>query len=297
MTDTEPGWELYRSFLGVLDEGSLSAAARALALTQPTVGRHVDALERALGLVLFTRSPSGFAPTEAANALRPYARTLAATTGALLRAAASQGSGVSGTVRITCSEVVGVEVLPPILAQLRERYPRLVIELVPTNRVEDLLRRDADIAVRMLRPAQEALIARRVGGIAVGLHAHPGYLARHGTPRTWADLAQHALIGFDRETAFTRSLRKQLGPMRREAFALRTDSDLAQLAAIRAGHGIGACQVGLAARGEGLVRVLPRLFGLRLDTWLTMHEDLRNSPRCRVTFDALVEGLGHYVAG
>jgi DNA-binding transcriptional LysR family regulator len=294
MTSDEPGWELYRTFLGVLNEGSLSAAARALGLAQPTVGRHVAALEQALKLPLFTRSPQGFAPTEAALALRPYAETLASTAAALRRVAASQDDGVRGTVRVSVSDVVGVEVLPPVIAQLRRDHPGLVIELVLTNRVQDLLRREADIAVRMLRPSQESLVARRVGAIELGLHAHPDYLARHGTPRTEADLAGHTLIGFDQETAFIRSMRKALGPLRRETFGLRTDSDLAQLAAIRAGVGIGVCQVPLARR-DGLTRVLARRFVFRLDTWITMHEDLRDSPRCRATFDALVEGVARHI--
>ncbi|HTN67631.1 MAG TPA: LysR family transcriptional regulator [Burkholderiaceae bacterium] len=297
MTDDEPGWELYRSFLGVLRAGSLSGAARALGLAQPTVGRHIDALERAVGFALFTRSQLGFTPTEAALALRPYAETLAATTSALLRVAASQGAGARGTVRIAASEVIGIEVLPPILAALRAAYPKLVIELTLSNRIEDLLRREADIAVRMLRPQQEALVARRIGDIELGLHARQSYLDRHGTPASWAELRSHALIGFDQETAFIRSLRPHLGMLRREAFALRTDSDLAQLAAIRAGYGIGVCQVGLARRDAALVRVLPELFSLRLDTWLAMHEDLRDSPRCSVTFAALGAGLTEYISG
>ncbi|MDB6000339.1 MAG: Transcriptional regulator, LysR family [Rhizobacter sp.] len=296
MAATEPGWELYRSFLGVLTEGSLSGAARALGLAQPTVGRHVDALEQALGLALFTRSQFGFQPTEAALALRPYADTLAATTAALLRTAASQGDGVRGTVRITASDVIGVEVLPPILAGLRERHPDLVIELSLTNRITDLLRREADIAVRMLRPTQEALVARRIGAVELGLHAQRAYLERHGTPASWAELGAHTLIGFDQETAFIRGMRKHLGGLRRESFALRTDSDLAQLAAIRAGVGIGICQVGLARR-DGLVRLLPDRLSLELDTWVTLHEDLRDSPRCKVTFEALVAGLEGYVGG
>ncbi|HEX6707840.1 MAG TPA: LysR family transcriptional regulator [Albitalea sp.] len=295
MASEEPGWELYRTFLGVLNEGSLSGAARALGLAQPTVGRHVAALEKALRLALFIRSPQGFSPTDAALALRPYAEALASTAAALQRVAASQDEGVRGTVRVSVSDVIGVEVMPPLLARLRRDHPGLVVELVLTNRVQDLLRREADIAVRMLRPSQESLVARRVGAIELGLHAHADYLARHGTPRTEADLARHTLIGFDQETAFVRSLRKALGPLRRESFGLRTDSDLAQLAAIRAGVGIGFCQVPLARR-DRLVRVMARRFSLRLDTWITMHEDLRDSPRCRATFDALVDALGRHIA-
>ena len=147
----------------------------------------------------------------------------------------------------------------------------------------------------MLRPSQEALVARRIGAVELGLFAQRSYLARQGTPKDWDGMKGHTVIGFDQENAFIRGLRKQIGALRREAFALRTDSDLAQLAAIRAGYGIGACQVGLAKRDAGLVRVLPKLFKLELDTWLTMHEDLRESARCRVSFAALAAGLARYV--
>ena len=298
-TTTEPGWELYRSFLAVLQEGSLSAAARALGLAQPTLGRHVEALEAALGLALFTRSQLGYAPTEAALALQPAAQALATAAAALRRVASAQGGDgrqVKGTVRISASEIMGVEVLPPILAALREQHPALVVELSLSNRLEDLLQREADIAVRMQRPQQDVLVARRIGSIALGLHAREDYLARHGTPRTVEELAGHSLVGFDRETAFIRNLRRELGNVKREYFALRSDSDLAQLAAIRAGFGIGFCQVGLARRDPRLKRVLARRLSVRLDTWVAMHQDLRDSPHCRATFDALATGLQAYIA-
>jgi DNA-binding transcriptional LysR family regulator len=289
------GWELYRSFLGVLTHGSLSGAARALGVAQPTIGRHVAALEKSLGLALFTRSQTGFLPTEAAQSLRMYAESLQSTVAALERAAASQGSGVSGSVRVTASDVIGVEVLPPIIARLRDQHPDLAVELALTDRVQDLVGREADIAVRMMRPRQELLVARRVGQIVVGLHAHQNYLSRRGSPKNLADLANHALIGFDETTPFIRSAGKKLNAWRREAFAMRTDNNLAQLALIRSGAGIGVCQVAIAHRDDEIVRILPKQFALPLDTWITMHQDLRNSPRCRVTFDALVEGLERYV--
>jgi DNA-binding transcriptional LysR family regulator len=288
-------WELYRSFLGVLTEGSLSGAARALDIAQPTVGRHIAALEKSLGLALFTRSQTGLMPTEAAQSLRGFAESMQSTAASLERAAASQGAGVRGTVRVTCSDVIGVEVLPPIVTALRDQYPDLTVELVLTNRVQDLLRREADIAVRMAPPRQALLVARRIGQIKVGLHAHQRYLDRHGTPSGIADLAAHSLIGFDEATEFIRNASKALPGWRREAFALRTDSDLAQLALIRSGSGIGICQVAIARRDDAIVRILPKQISLSLETWITMHEDLRNSPRCKVTFEALVKGLQHHV--
>lgn len=296
--ENEIGWELYRTFLAVLTEGSLSGAARALGITQPTVGRHVTALEAAFGQPLFTRSQTGLLPTEAALALRGYAQSMHSTAAALARVAASQGLGVSGTVRISASEVIGVEVLPPMLARLRQAHPRLKVELVPTNRVQDLLQREADIAVRMTAPKQEQLIARRIGEVELGLHAHADYLRQHGTPATAEELAGHALIGFDQETPFLRSARKLLPIWSRDAFSFRCDSDLAQLALIRAGCGIGVCQSALAGRGDApLVRVLGGQFAFRLETWVTMHEDLRGSPRCKAVFDALVECLQAHAAG
>lgn len=295
MTDNEPNWEWYRTFLNVLETGSLSAAARKMGLTQPTVGRHIDSLEDALALKLFTRSFDGFAPTDAALELTPYANGVAATAAALRRVASSHGSGVRGTVRLTASEVIGVEVLPPILAALRSEHPQLTIELVLSNAVDDLLHREADIAVRMVKPTQDALVARRVGGVEIGLHAHKRYLAAHGTPKTMDDLTGHAMVGFDHETPFLRKLQVQFPAFARAGLAFRADSDLAQLAAIRAGYGIGVCHVALAAKDKSLVRVLKSRFAPALDTWIAMHEDLRESPRCAATFAALAAGLGAYI--
>ena len=288
----EPSWDLYRTFLAVIREGSLSGAARVLGLAQPSVSRHIDTLEEALGTRLFLRTQRGLAPTDAALELQPYAESLALTSAALLRAASGNGGdGITGTVRVSASEVVGVEHLPPILTKLRQRHPGLEVELVLSNTVDDLLRREADVAVRMIEPQQQALVARRCGSIALGFHARADYLARRGTPRTVEDLSGHDLIGFDRETPAIRAYLSRLNLPARPDFALRADSDLAQLAFIRAGFGIGMCQVPLGARDPSLVRVLPDAVSLDLGLWVVMHEDLKTSPRCRAVFDALAEGL------
>ena len=296
MNSIEPSWDLYRTFLAVLREGSLSGAARALGLTQPTVSRHVEALEDTLGGALFVRSPRGITATERASELRPFAEALAATAAALVRAAAAHGAEVRGAVRLTASEIVGGEVLPPILTALRERHPNLVVELVLSNAAQDLLQRDADIAVRMFEPAQEALVARRIGDIAIGMFAHRRYLEQRGTPASLADLAGHALIGFDTETPALRAMLGAIPGLSRDVFTFRADSDLAQLAALRAGLGVGGCQLGVARRDPDLVRIVPEV-EFSLPMWLAMHEDLRTTPRCRAVFDGLVEGLGAYVAG
>ncbi|MBD8871579.1 LysR family transcriptional regulator [Rhodanobacter sp. DHB23] len=299
MDTDEPGWDLYRSFLAVAGEGSLSAAARMLGMTQPSLGRHVRQLETMLGVALFTRSPQGLALTELGAELAEHARGMAAASAALRRTASGSRQDARGVVRITCSEVIGGEVLPAMLAGLRRQQPGIVIELSLSDATEDLLRKDADIAVRMLRPSQAALVARRVGAIGLGLFAHRCYLKERGTPRTLADLRAHALIGFDRETPALRAMRGRVpgGEVyAREHFALRTDSPLAQLAALRAGYGIGACQRALARRERQLVPVLPEAFGLDLDTWLVMHEDQRTNRRVRLVYDYLFEALATYVA-
>ncbi len=287
----KPDWDLYRTFLAVLGDGSLSGAARRLGLTQPTVARHIEALEAALGVELFLRSRLGLVPTDKALDLKPLAETLAATAAALLRSARAGTEDVVGIVRISASEMVGLAHLPPILVGLRRDHPRLAIELVLSNAADDLLRRDADIAVRMFAPEQEVLVTKRLPSVPLGLYAHADYLARRGTPFKVEDMHEHDLIGFDKETPALRAFVERYPFLSRSALALATDSDFAQLAAIRAGLGIGVCQVPIARRDPALVRVLTDIVDLALDVWIVMHEDLKRSRRCRVAFDALVEGL------
>ncbi|MDY7526237.1 LysR family transcriptional regulator [Sphingomonas sp. 10B4] len=286
----DPDWALYRTLLAVIEDGSLSGAARRLGLTQPTVARHVDALEAALGSDLFVRSQRGLAPTELALALRPHAEIMGSTAAALLRTASGAAGAVAGTVRISASEVVGVEYLPPVLTRLRREHPQLVIELTLTDRVDDLLRREADIAVRNTEPTQGALVARRLNPVDLGFHGHRDYFQRRGVPTTLADLGGHDLIGFDAETPALRAMLVHLPGLDRSSFALRTDNNLAQLAAIRAGFGIGLCHVTMAQADPMLARVLDTV-AFALPLWIVMHEDLKTNARYRVVFDGLVAAL------
>lgn len=292
MATAQPDWELYRSFLEVFREQSLSGAARRLALTQPTIGRHIDALEEALGVSLFTRSQRGLIPTSGAAALVPYAETMASAADALQRAASGEAGEERGSVRITASEMIGAEVLPAYLASFREAYSGIAVELVLSNRTDDLLRREADVAVRMTRPTQSALVTRKLGTLHVALHAHPRYVKVHGVPETVAELSMHALIGFDKQPSM-RLPKLPIEPSR-DRFAFRCDSDLGQFAALRAGFGIGFCQVALARR-DGLVPILKGVVGFDMGMWVVMHKDLRSSRRVRLLFDHVCRHLQDYV--
>src|SRR5262245_27054043 len=260
MTSAPLSWELCRSFLAVLREGNLSRAARALHLTQPTLGRHIDEIEKALGVSLFTRSPQGLRPTEEAFQLKPHAQAMAEAAEALVRTASGGPEEARGTVRITVPELVGTELMPAILTSFRAKHPAIAVELVLTNATENLLERQADIAVRLVPPAQGALVARKVGQVRFGFYAHRDYIARSGMPRSLAELQKHTLIGFDTDVPI-RALRNNPFPISREACALRSDSPLALVAMGRAAFGIGGNADFIARKDPNLVPVLPEAYG------------------------------------
>ena len=290
-------WALCRSFLAILREGSLSGAARRMGVAHPTVRRHLDELEATLGSPLFVRSPSGLLPTELARDLQATAEAMEVAAEAFVRTASAEKGAVAGTVRITASEVTGAEVLPPILAAVKARHPGLAFELTLTNATEDLLRRDADIAVRMVRPTQADLVARKVGQVTAGLFAHEQWLAQHGQPESLEQLvAAHQLIGYDRDPLLLRAMTALGVKVERTDFGFRSDNDLAQLAALRAGFGVGLCHTALAARQPSLCRVLPQIAS-PLEIWLVVHASMRSMARVRVAFDALATELGHYGHG
>lgn len=297
MDKVEPGWDLYRSFLAVLRLGSLSAAGRSLGLTQPTIGRHIAMLQRSLGgRVLFTRSQSGLLPTDNAHELRMHAEDMAAAAAAFMRTGSANLEEAAGIVRLAAADVMGVEVLPGILSEFRSKFPATVIELSLSNQMADLLRRDADIAVRMMRPNQKALLAKRAGKVALGFYAHRRYLERYGYPDRLQDLARHTLIGFDRTLPFANLLEAVPLPVTRELFAFRCDNDLAQLAALRCGFGIGMCQAGIARRDPDLLPLFSKQFKVEMEIWIVMHNDLKRSSRMRLMFDHLAASLAQFAA-
>jgi len=296
MNKPEPDWTLFRSFLAAVRQGSLSAAASELQLTQPTLGRHIDSLEAGLGVPLFTRSRMGLTPTEAALALVPHAEAMAAAAAAIARTASGKAEEPRGTVRLTSSEIMGAEVLPPILARFKEQYPDIDIELDLDDRQQDLLRRDADIALRMARPVQNALIAKKIGQTRVKLFAHKDYLKKRAMPQTTDDLTSHTVIGYDTNLRIFELLKAEGLDVPFGMFSLRSDSELAQLALVRAGAGIGGAQMGLARRDPALVPVLHDQVGFSMEMWLAIHEDLKSNLRVRLLFDHLAAHLTEYAA-
>lgn len=287
-------WDGQRAFLAVLDQGSLSAAARHLRVTQPTVRARIEALERLLGITLFTRSVRGLVPTPQARELGEAARAMARASDAFVRAAGAPPGEVAGVVRLSVSEFVGVAVLPTMLRRLRDRHPRLSIEIETSNLSANLLEQEVDLAVRMTPPRQAALIARKVPAIPLGFFAHADYLAARGVPLDIGDLAQHDLIGPDRSAVDLDAITRLLPDLSRQPFIVRTDSHPAQLAAIRARLGIGVIQCAIGRMDCELMQVLPDVTVGALDTWIVTHEDLRDTPRVRAVFDHLVEEFDAY---
>lgn len=293
-TNGTPDWNLYQSFLAVMREGSLSAAARMLGMTQPSVGRHIAALEAALNVTLFTRGPDGLKPTATALEMQASAQAMASAAQHAMRVASGNQLEERGTVRITASQMIGGEVLPEILARYQAQHPLLTIELALNNKIDDLLLREADIAVRMERPTQQALIAKRLGRVDIGLYAHQRYVQARGLPRTMVDLAQHAMIGPDQDT-FVARLGAQHGvPITRDMFSFRCDNDLALMAALRAGMGIGGSQIGIARKEPALMPVLADQLTFSLDMWLLTHGDLRSNKRVMALYRFLTQELSAY---
>ena len=289
--NTFSDWSLVRSFLVVLEQGSLLAAARHLHLSQPTIGRHVAELESQLGLVLFDRTGRGLLPTEAALRLADAARTMQCGADQLVRSVAGSDRSTSGTVRITASQPVACYVLPLLLAQMRLTLPEIQVELVASNAVSNLLRREADIAVRMVQPEQATVIARRVGKVALKACAHQDYLRRRGIPRHPSDLLSHDLIGGDRNDGTIKGFAAGGIPVSREQFAFRTDDLIVVWQAVRAGLGIGFVSEHLIRLEPAVIPLLPKLRIEPLPVWLVVHKEIRTSKRIRAVYDFLSDAL------
>ena len=289
-------WNLIRAFLAALECGTLLGAARRLGTSQPTVGRQIAALESQLGLVLFERTGRGLTPTEAAARLAQAARAMEAAAFDLEREVAGRQNEAAGSVRISASQPVACYLLPPLLAQLQHAHPLIQIELVSSNTVSNLLRREADIAVRMVRPDQSSLIVRNLGKIGLGAYAQRDYLQARGTPTNPADLLGHALISDDHSDLIINGFAKFGLSIGRERFALCSDDLIVQWQGVRAGVGIGFVAHYLAATDPNVVQVLPELPLPTLPVWLVVHREIRTSRHIRTVYDFLGEGIATALA-
>jgi len=287
-------WDLVRSFNAVIQYHSLSGAARALGATQPTIGRHIESLEQQLVMSLFIRSREGLKPTQEALDLFQHTEKMSGSYASFLRQASGEQDEVKGTVRLTTSEVMGIEFLPKLLSDFHQLYPQVEVELLISNQVENLLKRDADIALRMTEPTQQAIVVTKVGKSPIGFYAHKTYLENHGVPKTKKDLINHSLIGPDADLQLIKMLIDHTYVDDRRQFNFRTDNQVAQLALLKSGAGICGMQILLAERDSDLIRVIPDELDMHL--WLLMHEDLRSSKRVRVLFDFLRDRLRNIFA-
>ena len=284
-------WNLLRAFIAVYETGTLSEAARRLGTTQPSMGRHVRELEGVLGEALFVRLPGRLKPTERAHALHAVVAGMKAASREAERLFADAREMLVGTVRVAASEVYASHVVAPVLARLLALQPELDIELSVSNQADNLLRRDADIAVRFFRPEQEDVIATHVGNTELGLFAHADYLARHGEPDGFALPPQAFVAGFDREVVPLAPYLKGEAPAMPVRFRFRTDAILARYAAVETGLGVGVYLVDVAAERPGLKRILPEQFGQVQPVWLCAHPELRRSAAMRCVWAHLEQAL------
>ncbi len=285
-------WNQVRAFLAASEEGSLSAAARALKQTQPTLSRQVTSLEQSLGVTLFERGHRQLQLTAAGLELLEHVRAMAEAANRVSLAASGQSQAIEGRVCITATEMLATYYLPSMLRKLRERAPGIVVEVVASDQVRDLIRREADIAIRHSQPTQPDLIARRIGRLRGRIYAARRLLDEAGMPRSFADLQDQDFVGIDNTEALIAGLAEQGLELRLEQFRVRAASGNCMLQLIREGLGFGFLPMDTGGLFEDLVCVLPDCFDPEIPVWLVAHRELHTSRRIRVVYDLLAEELG-----
>jgi DNA-binding transcriptional LysR family regulator len=284
-------WSLIPCFLAVADTGSLSGAARRLGSSQPTLGRQIKALEDQLGTPLFERHPRGLKLSPAGRSLLPAARAMQEAAHRLNLAAAGQSDSLRGTVRIPASHIVAHYILPPILARLRREEPEITIELAPSDSADNLLFREADIALRMFQSTQLDIVTRHLGDLPVVIFASRDYLDRHGRPATAEQLMQHDLIGYDRSDLILRGMRDAGFAATRDWFVLRCDDQPTHFELARAGCGIGFAQRHMVKDDPALEIIDLGLDLPSLPVWLAAPQSTRRTPRIARVWDLLAQGM------
>jgi DNA-binding transcriptional LysR family regulator len=284
-------WNQLKAFLETAETGSLSAAARKLGLTQPTLSRQVAAIEQRMGVTLFERVGKTMALTPTGLDLLEHARTMGAAADALRLAATGRSEALGGVVSVSASDAVAAYLLPPLVMQLREQEPGIAIEVISSNALSDLLRREADIAIRHVKPEQPDLIARLIREASANFYASEEWVKVHGHPRTAKDATDLPFVGSDRSGQFLAYLRQHGLPLSEANFSCYSDHTVAHWALVRQGMGIGAMMDEIARDTPGIVRVLEEVPPVNFPIWLVTHRELRTSRRIRVVFEALAQGL------
>jgi DNA-binding transcriptional LysR family regulator len=284
-------WNQLKAFLETAETGSLSAAARKLGLTQPTLSRQVAAIEQHMGVTLFERVGKTMALTPTGLDLLEHARTMGAAAEALRLAATGRSEAVGGVVSVSATDAVAAHLLPPLLRQLRGQEPGIAIEVISSNAISDLLRREADIAIRHVKPEQPELIARLIREATASFFASEDWVKIHGHPSSAEDAAKHAFVGADRSGQYLGYLRQHGLPLTEANFSCYAEHSMASWSLVRHGMGIGAMMDDIAHGTPGIVRVLDDVAPVRFPIWLVTHRELRTSRRIRVVFEALAKGL------
>lgn len=284
-------WNRARAFLVTAEEGSFSAAARALGMAQPTIGRQIAALEDELDVVLFERVGHGLELTDTGRSLVEHARAMGEAAVSLSLTAAGQSLSLDGNVIISASQIAATHTLPPIVARLRETHPGIEVEILATNDASDLTRREADIAIRSFRPTQPDLFTRKVKDGFARLYASPDYLAKIGNPTTAEELSKAQFLGFDRGDALMKGLNALGLSLTPQSFPVITGDQLVQWELTKRGVGISIMTEDVGDAEPLVRRALPNFPPFPLATWLTTHRELSTSRRMRVVFDLLLEGL------
>lgn len=284
-------WNHIRSFLAVVDTGTLSGAAEKLGVSQPTLGRNIEGLETSLGLILFSRGRMGMALTADGLELVENAKEISNLANQLELKAEGKASSVAGTVRITASVIVSAYILPKILSAFREEEPDIDIEIFPTDHIQNLLSRDADIAIRMMPLQQNNLIGRKVNEMALGTYVHQDYIMKHGQPRDYSELFSYDVIGEDRGNLVLNRMEQYGVKGGRELFSFRTDDQIAYWELVKAGAGIGFGACFLARRTPELIPILPELNLSALPMWIAAHQEVKTSLKIRRTVDYLTETI------
>jgi DNA-binding transcriptional LysR family regulator len=284
-------WNRARAFLVTAEEGSFSAAARALDMAQPTVGRQVAALEQELGVTLFERVGTSLELTPAGLDVAEHVRAMGEAATRISLAATGQATSVEGTVSITASEVIAAFLLPPILARLRVDHPGIELEIVASNQPRDLHRREADIAIRNFRTSQPDLVARKIRDARAHLYASPEYLERIGGVSSKEDLGRAELFAFDRTQVMIDGMAAMGLEVGRRQFPIVSENHLVQWELCK--RGVGMCFM-MAEVGDAeprVQRVLPEVVQLPIPIWLVCHRELRTSRRIRLVFERIAEEL------